>query len=465
MEERLAHDPHRPRYHFLPPANWMNDPNGLIQWQGQYHLFYQYNPEAPSWGAMHWGHAVSEDLVHWRHLPIALAPTPRGPDKDGCWSGCAVDNDGIPTLVYTGVMPQVQCIATGTDGLITWHKHPSNPVIAGPPDDLRVTGFRDPCVWQEGDRWYALVGSGIQGVGGTALLYRSDDLVDWEYLSPIYVGQGAETGEMWECPDLFPLGDRHVLLFGAHPAFRYTYYFVGRYADHKLTPEILDKVDYGGYFYAAQTLLDDKGRRIMWGWLNEGRSEEAVQAAGWAGVMSLPRILTLRPDGRLGVEPAPELTALRSQHHRLTKVELTPRSPHNLEEVRGDCLEIAVEFELGDAAEFGLQVRCSPDGAEATRIVYDRAAGRMVVDQQRSSLSHDVDRGRQEGALDLSPDGRLKLHVYLDRSAVEVYADSHFCLTSRVYPSRTDSLGVGLFAHGGTVKIGSLDAWQITSKG
>jgi beta-fructofuranosidase len=270
---------------------------------------------------------------------------------------------------------------------------------------------------------------------------------------------------MWECPDLFSLGNWYVLLFGAQPEFRYTYYFLGRYADHRFTPEILGKVDYGRYFYAAQTLLDDKGRRIMWGWLKEGRSDEAVQAAGWAGVMSLPRIMTLRPDGRLGVEPAPELRALRGQHHRLTDIELTPTSSRTLEDLQGDCLEMAVEFEVGDAAEFGLQVRCSPDGAEGTRIVYGCAAGRLAVDREQSSLSPGVDRDWQEGLLDLSPDGELRLHVYLDCSVVEVYADGHFCLTSRVYPSRTDSLGVGLFAHGGTVKVRSLDAWQITSKG
>ena len=465
MAGRLTDDPHRPQYHFLPPANWMNDPNGLIQWKGQVHLFYQHNPVAPSWGAMHWGHAVSDDLVHWRHLPIALAPTPGGPDKDGCWSGCAVDKDGTPTLIYTGVMPQVQCIASSTDDMLTWQKHPANPVVAGPPEGLEVTGFRDPCVWREDDTWYMIVGSGIQGVGGTALLYRSNDLVDWEYMQPIHVGEANQTGEMWECPDLFPLGDKHVLLVGGHPEFLYTYYYVGTYADHKFTPEILYKIDFGGYFYAAQTLLDDRGRRITWGWLKEGRSDKALMAAGWAGVMSLPRVLALRPDGLLGVEPAPELKALRGQRYRLTDVDLTPTSSGMLESVRGDSLEILVEFEPGDAAEFGLQVRCSPDGEEQTRVVYDRAADRLTVDRGQSSLSLDVHRESQEGPLEMSPEARLKLHVFLDRSVVEIYANGCFCLTSRIYPSRDDSLGVGLFARGGSVKVVSLDAWKISLKG
>jgi beta-fructofuranosidase len=462
LAQRLTDDPHRPLYHFLPPANWMNDPNGLIQWQGQYHLFYQYNPDGPCWGAMHWGHAVSKDVVHWTHLPIALAPTPGGPDEDGCWSGCAVDDHGVPTLVYTGVMPQVQCVATSTDDLITWEKHSQNPVIAAPPEGLQVTGFRDPCVWRQDDVWYAIIGSGIQDVGGTALLYQSDDLIDWQYMHPIHVGDKDETGEMWECPDLFPLGGRrYVLLVGAHPEFLYTYYFVGSYTDHKFAPQTLSKIDFGGYFYAAQTLLDDKRRRIMWGWIKEGRTDEALKAAGWAGVMSLPRVLTLRPDGLLDIEPVSELKTLRGRHHRLADVDLTPTSSCMLKDVRGDCLEVIAEFEPGDAAEFGLQVRCSPDGTEQTRIFYDRAAGCLIVDREQSSLSPNVHRGVQEGTLDLPPDEELELHVFLDRSVIEIYANGHFCLTSRIYPSRNDSLGVGLFACGGSVKLKALDVWQM----
>jgi len=162
----------RPRYHFQPPTNWMSDPNGPIQWKGQYHLFYQHHPYSPLWGPIHWGHAVSTDLVHWTHLPIALTPTPGGPDADGCWSGCAVDDDGVPTLIYTGVSRdsacqaqyrQTQCLATSKDDLRTWQKDPDNPVIASPPAayDVRVTGFRDPCVWKEDGAWYGVIGSGV----------------------------------------------------------------------------------------------------------------------------------------------------------------------------------------------------------------------------------------------------------------------------------------------------------------
>jgi beta-fructofuranosidase len=470
VEQYPASDPHRPQYHFLPPANWMNDPNGLIQWKGRVHLFYQHNPNGPFWGTIHWGHAVSGDLVHWTDLPIALSPTPGGPDEGGCWSGCAVDDDGILTLIYTGVYPERPCLATSADDLLTWEKYAGNPVIAAPPEGLDVVGFRDHSIWREGDTWYQVIGSGIQGLGGTALLYRSPDLVHWEYLNPILVGDEDQagpiwTGTMWECPDFFPLGDKHALVVSAHASRSlYTAYFVGTYADHRFPPKVLRKLDFGDtLFYAPQTFLDDKGRRIMFGWIKEGRSDEAQRAAGWAGVMSLPRVLSLRPDGLLGVEPALEVEVLRGEHYRLTGIVLTPASSGALEDVRGACLEIVAAFEPGDAKQVGVKVRCSPDGAEQTCIVYDRLARRLVLNRERSSLSPEVDRGVHEGPLDLASGERLKLHVFLDRSVVEIFANGRACLTSRIYPSLPDSLGVHLFAHGGSANLTSLDVWEMGS--
>lgn len=476
LRGELANDPHRPQYHFLPPANWMNDPNGLIQWQGDYHLFYQHNPHAPSWGTIHWGHAVSEDLVHWTDLPIALEPTPGGPDKDGCFSGCAVDNNGIPTLIYTGVHPQCQCIATSRDDLLTWEKYLGNPVIAAPPEELDTTGFRDPCVWREGNAWHMLLGSGIQDVGGAALLYKSPDLTHWEYRNAILVGDKNEadpvpTGTMWECPDFFPLGDKQVLIASAHQGKPlYAVYFVGAYGHQGFAPAIVRKLDFGDtHFYAPRTLLDDKGRRIMWGWISEARSDRVQRAAGWSGVMSLPRILFMRPDGLLGVEPAPELAVLRGRHYHLANVDLSPASSGILGDLRGDCLEIIMEFEPGRAGdtnmahEFGIRVRCSPDGEEETCIVYDRLASRLVVDRERSSLNPDVHRTRHEGPLELSAGESLRLHIFLDRSVVEVYANGRACVTSRTYPSRADSLGLNPFALGGSIKLKSVEIWQMGS--
>lgn len=211
MRAALRDDPHRPIYHFVAPANWLNDPNGLIHRRGRYHLFYQYNPHGPFHGTIHWGHAASDDLVHWADLPIALLPTPGGADADGCWSGCAVDDHGVPTLVYTGLRGREQrtCLATGGDDLLRWEKYAGNPVIE-PPPGLDLVGFRDHSVWREGDDWYQVIGAGLRDVGGTVLLFRSPDLRSWEYLRPILTGdlrrrEPFSTGSMWECPDLFPL--------------------------------------------------------------------------------------------------------------------------------------------------------------------------------------------------------------------------------------------------------------------
>jgi beta-fructofuranosidase len=460
--QRLAGDMHRPIYHFLPPSNWMNDPNGVSQWDGRYHLFYQYNPLAARWGAIHWGHAVSADLVHWLDLPIALSPTPGGPDADGCWSGCIVDNGGVPTMLYTGLRDGAQrpCLATSHDGLLTWRKHPGNPVIAEPPADVDAVDFRDHCIWREGDTWYQVIGGKIDGVGGAALLYRSRDLVEWEYLHPLCVGDQAETGMVWECPDFFPLGEKHVLLISPIP-LRKTLYMVGTYADHRFTPERIGVVDAGGHYYAPQSMRDAQGRRLIWGWVWEGRDEPAQLAAGWAGVMSLPRVLTLLPDGTLGSAPAPELELLRERHWGWRDLRLSS-AIHALAEVQGDALEIGVEFAPNDATAFGIDVRCSDARTEYTRIVYDRARQRLEIDRSQSSASPADQHDLYGGTLALEAGESLILRVFVDRSVIEVFANGRLCLTSRVYPSAT-SLGVALFAQGGSVDVSTIDVWKLGS--
>ena len=465
-------DPHRPAYHFLPPANWLNDPNGLIQWQGEYHLFYQYNPYGAFHQRIHWGHAVSKDLVHWTHLPVALTPTP-GADEDGCWSGCAVNDNGTPTLIYTGSRAgdQRPCLATSTDDLRTWEKWPGNPIIPAPPPDLELIGFRDHSVWKEGDSWYQLVGAGIKGVGGATLLYRSPDLRQWTYLHPLYVGDLSRTtplwlGSMWECADFFPLGDKHILVVSVwnQEQLHYSTYQTGSYADHRFTPETVHKLDFGdNYFYAPQTMRDDQGRRLIWAWIQEGRSLAAQRAAAWSGAMSLPRVLTLRADGLLGMEPAPELTALRGAHHPFAARDLAPDQPQVLGEVQGDTLEIVAEFDPGDAQQVGLKVRCAPGGEEETFIYYDVATGRLAVDRARSSLDPDVEQGLRDGPLAPAPGEPLTLRVFLDRSIIEVYANGRACLTCRVYPTRPDSQGVAVVVTGGSARLKALDIWALKS--
>ncbi|WP_348607337.1 GH32 C-terminal domain-containing protein [Halobaculum rarum] len=263
LRERLADDHHRPAYHLSPPANWLNDPNGLIKRGGKYHVFYQYNPGGPFHNAIHWGHAVSDDLVHWEDRPTALTPDPDGPDRDGCWSGCTViDTDGTPTLLYTGGRgrDQLPCLATTDDlGLDSWEKHAGNPVIESAPEVLDVyetadwaAEFRDHNVWRENDVWYHLIGSGVTAIDGpadrgddgegavdgagdtdntgedgeegatagsddphegdgAALLYRGETLDEWEYVGVFHAGEGPRGAPVWECPELLTFEDARLL--------------------------------------------------------------------------------------------------------------------------------------------------------------------------------------------------------------------------------------------------------------
>ena len=459
-------DPHRPSYHFLPPANFTCDAFGLIQWKGRYHLFYQYQPHSTVLAAGVWAHAVSDDLVRWEHLPFALVPTPGGPDRAGCCSGRTVDNDGVPTIVYTGAPPgwpytSRPCIATGSDDLVRWDKHPANPVIREPPEGLDITGFRDHAVWRDGDAWYQLVGCGIHGVGGTLPLYTSPDLIHWDYLGLLLTGDSEQTDAMWECPDFFPLDGRQVLLVSANPS-AWVGYYVGSYANHTYDAEFGGRVDLGAHFYAAQTMLDDEGRRLMWGWLREGRTPEALAAAGWAGAISLPRVLTLDPAGRLHSEPAPELQVLRGRRFTRTDIQLSAAAPHNVDGVVGDRLEIVAEFEPAHADTVGLAVRCSPDGAEQTRITYSFMKDHLELDCRQSSLDPTTERPLTGGPLRLPRGRALRLQVFLDGSTIEVFANGR-AAASRIYPTRSDSVGIQLLSARGDARVVSLNVWEMRS--
>jgi len=481
LAERAWQDRHRPRFHFVAPAAWLNDPNGLSQWDGRYHLFYQYNPDAPTHSNIHWGHASSADLVHWTDEPIALEPS-EGPDENGCWSGVLVDDDGIPTLVYSGHkdgVGQRACIAVGDADLRTWRKDPDNPMIADPPEGLPLTEFRDHCVWREDGEWRQLVGSGIRGAGGTALLYRSKDLRSWDFVGPLVVGDVDDTsrvwtGSTWECVDMFRLGDEtqpapDVLMFSVwnDGVTHYPAYYTGRYEGDRFEPSDRHHLDYGlRYFYAPQSMRDESGRRILFGWMQEGRPDAAAVAAGWSGVMSLPREATMTADGRLLQAPVAEIDRLRRDKRSVGTTTLRSGESVWLDDVAGDQLDLEATVLLAHGSILELAVRATADGVEQTRIVLDASDPGspdhvvLALDRTSSSLDAQVDAAELAGVVAIGADRRVSLRVLIDHSAIEIFLDGR-PLATRIYPTRTDALGVALSSRSGPVEIEEFHAWTM----
>lgn len=465
VSKSIANDPHRLHYHFMPPVNWMNDPNGLVYYKGEYHLFYQHNPYSPKWGPMHWGHAKSKDLVHWEHLPIALAPSEwydKGTlDSHGCWSGSAVDDNGVLTLIYTGhvednKIKETQCIARSEDG-IHFEKYEGNPVIAEPPEKDCV-GFRDPKVWKYEDQWYMVVGSGKNG-NGKIHLYRSANLKSW-----MYMGVAAESdgtfGDMWECPDLFPLKDRHFLIISPMNISARNMYFTGEmnYETGKFDYHYHDMLDYGYDFYAAQTLVDDQNRRILMAWMESWGSKAITEAPnrGWLGAMTIPRELIQGEGGKLYMRPVEELKLLREMYYALGShtIESGQISINGFRSVSYE-LKARIEF-TADVKEFGIKLRCSDDGKEETVVTYR-------VEDRQLLMKRDYE-GTGNQHLSISPleckDGSIKLHIFVDTSSVEIFAnEGERVITNRIYPSK-GSDGLRIFADGGYVKF-ELEAWTL----
>ncbi len=447
LRDKLRHDPFRPQFHLLPRANWMNDPCAPRFHRGQYHMFFQYNPHAAVWGDMHWNHATSPDLIHWKHQPIALSPTPGSYDAYGCFTGSVLPGAEVPTILYTGVtkaapetirgegLHEVQCMATSTDpNLRVWTKL-DKPVIATPPPGLSVTGFRDPCPWKDGDTWYLGVGSGFTKVGGAVLLYRSHDGRNWEYLHPLAQGtwnggtmsNPVDTGEMWECPDFFPLGGKHVLLYSVE---RKVFWEVGVFdkSDLKFHSETKGMLDHG-YYYAIKSMADEKGRRILWGWVEESRTADECLAAGWAGSMALPRVLTLGEDNKLRMDVPPEFASLRQNTMNVSKAPSAERLNGSLAKfsIKSRAGEVVLKFKP-QAESCALELRTDSGAAPLVALQYKGAPDKPALAVGAKTLSLTPDR-----------DGISTVHLWFDGSVIEIFADSREALTWRDFtPSPGD---------------------------
>ncbi|MFJ3441023.1 glycoside hydrolase family 32 protein [Streptomyces sp. NPDC086081] len=427
-------DPHAPRFRVRPPAHWMNDPNGPFRWRGRYHLFYQHNPDAPVHANVHWGHASSADLAHWEHHPIALTPTPGGPDEAGCWSGCTVDDGGVPTAVYTGVDRHhtglgTICLARAADPddpLLTAWVPSAAPVVAGPPEGLDVVMFRDPFVFRHAGRRRALVGAGHADGTPSVLLYDCDDLTDWRFAGVLLDGRDpvarAAFGDRatgWECPQLYATGDgRWVLvlsLWDGHPWT--TGYLTGRLdAGPRFVAHTGGRLDHGRDFYAP-AVLQEPGRALLWGWSWEARERGD---ADWAGVLTAPRVVDVHPDGALRVTPAPELDRLRAAGPFVT-------APGRA------ALPAAYDLTVTARGATTVSLLRSASGAELT-VRLDPGTGTVTLDRAgwpRPGTGAPV-------VARVPPGGELTVRVLVDGSLYELFAGDRATITERVYQRADD---------------------------
>lgn len=468
-------DSDRPAFHFTPPANWMNDPNGLVYHNGEYHLFYQYHPGSTVWGPMHWGHAVSHDLVHWQHLPIALHPDEHGMIFSGSAvvdvSNAAGFGANALIAIFTCHKDHVesQHLAYSNDDGRTWTKYAGNPVL---PAQDSYRDFRDPKVFWRADHWVMCLAAGRQ-----ILFYISKDLKQWERSGTFGDGSGASEG-VWETPDLFELSidnsdEKHWVLTtgvwnGAIAGGSGTQYFIGHFDGRTFTSERSEEavlwMDHGADFYAPQSWNNEAyGRRLLVGWLSNWQYAKTVPASTWRGAFSLIRevsLTKLTDEVHLLQRPIPEMQRLRAEHFEWREKTIPPNT-NLLADLRGDRLEILAAFQWDEnVCRFGVRVRVGR--AEQTTISYDVNGQKLCVDRSQSGQVDFHERFAAVHSAPLVPlDGLIRLHIFIDASSLEVFAnDGRLAFCEAIFPSQ-QSQGLELFVEGGTIFLHSLDVFYL----
>ena len=428
-----------PRFHVTGGVGWINDPNGFSVYRGEYHLFFQYHPYDKRWGPMHWGHVKTRDFLHWERLPCALAPD-TAYDKDGCFSGSALElPDGRHLLMYTGVRNarrsngavdhyQTQCLAIG-DG-VNYQKYEGNPVLDARdlPEGGSPLDFRDPKLWFEEGKYWAVVGNRPADGSGSILLFESEDALHWRFAS-VLASCHNQFGRMWECPDFFELDGRRVLLTSPqdmtsmglefHPG-NSTLCVIGSYDREQkhLLRDNLHAIDYGTDFYAPQTLLTPDGRRVMIAWMQSWETSGCrVEALPFFGQMTLPRELRVR-DGRLIQNPVRELEQFRAVKISYHNVMISQET--NLQGVAGRCLDMTVTVRPGNKSSMYRYFRLcvAKDGERVTVIRHKPENNTVRVDRSRSGFPHDIVNQRD---IPVGPHEELKLRVILDRYSLELF--------------------------------------------
>lgn len=480
MQKKQINIQFRNHFHFSAPWGWINDPNGFSYFNGLYHLFYQYNPESSQWGPMHWGHAVSTDLIKWEHLPIALKPDQEY-DMDGCFSGTAIEHEGQHVLMYTGhVHPaekdrseavQVQCLAIG-DG-VQYRKNHANPVIGKNqlPSDCLIQDFRDPKIWKKGASWYCLVAArGISGFG-RLLLFTSLDLLNWQYIG-VTLEHFGNLGDMWECPDYFRVNNQDVLIWSAMSLPRQKMQFKNRDSvvyslgsldidTGRFTGNAPRELDSGPDFYASQTVATPDGRIVLIAWMQMWERSIPVDELnhGWAGSMTVARTIEVR-DGTLFQWPLAELEAYR-KNHRVYHALL--HGARTFERLSGQCLDICLKLTIPADAIFEFFFYQGNEEQTVLRytekdnlLTMDRTLGGVPI-RSTSSVSPECQIYQTEVPL---KDSVLDIRILLDRSAFEVFAQQGaYVLSTTVYPKDT-STGISFNCLNGKIDL-KCEVWDL----
>ena len=426
----------RPLIHFTAPKGWINDPNGLIYYKGQYHLFYQHNPYSTEWASMHWGHAVSNDMLHWEDLPIALYPD-SAYDKDedgGCFSGSAIEKDGMLFLVYTGsvhkngILYQTQNIAYSKDG-VSFTKYEGNPVITKP--ESAADDFRDPKIFLHNGKYYLVIGGAIDG-DGKIFIYSSDDIYNWEYNGILY-SSDKKTATMIECPDFFPLDDKWVLVFSpmGNPERKKGLYIIGDmdFDTYTFSPEYTGEIDRGFDYYAPQSFLDENGNRTMIAWMNRwlwmpyGEDHGPTTGEGWRCALSLPRSVRLM-NGQLEFSPITGLCNIFKRRNKLT-AEIDRSNPLML--TREAAMRISVEFTEEEIPSAVLNITITSKSS----LLVDLLSRKAIL----------ITGGKSKGVIvaELANTQKHRLEIILDKTAYEIFIDDGYDVISvEIYEDYND---------------------------
>jgi len=473
---RVMKNFHRPHYHFSPPEMWLNDPNGLVYYAGIYHLFYQHHPKSLVWGPMHWGHAVSRDLINWEHLPIALYPDDHGMIFSGSavvdWSNTAGFGTEALIAFFTHHTDQgeSQSLAYSTNLGYTWTKFLNNPVIQTP---TGIKNFRDPKVFWYEDHWVMCLSG-----GNVILFFISDNLVNWKAAGS-FGDEYDSTQGVWETPDLFPLqvkveGKEEIywvltvgVINGAPAGGSGTQYFIGNFDGRTFisnnSKETILWMDHGADFYAAQSWSEVPNRRLMIGWMNNWLYATLVPAKTWRGMFSLIReiCITKTSEGiRLVQTPLPETQSLRGNHQHWQDKFIHP-ALNFLVDIHSQALEIIVEFKLNHESD-RLGLRIQADVTKHTTISYSVKHQLLSVDRTKSGEVDFHEDFPHMHSAHLSPvNETIKLHIFTDTSSIEVFAnDGLLTFTECIFPDEQNQRLV-FFCEGGKVLLKSLDIYQL----